>query len=58
MRQQRRYDNKENLKKFFQLIQKQEEKRKSTMKNNGTKGKKLQDDKFKPNIVKINPIIV
>ena len=58
MRQQRRYDNKENLRKFFQLIQKKEEKRKSTRKNNGTRGKKLQDDKFKSNTVKINPIVV
>ena len=42
---------------FFQLIQKKAEKRKRRIKNWWNKErKKLQDDRFKPNIVKISHI--
>lgn len=44
---------------FFQLFQKEAEKRKRRIKDWWNKEeKKLQDDRFKPNIVKINHIIV
>lgn len=45
--------------KFFQLFQKEAEKRKRRIKDWWNKEKKkLQDDRFKPNILKINHIIV